>query len=205
MDESGAVQRRREPERGGEESLGRDKAKLQAEIESRFPRGSLLEVRTWWQVSDDPRSQALEPNTLEVRLIPRGPEAYNPYAALTPGEGKIPKDVYGPVANDFWQTHEAVIQQLGRDLRTLVAERVRIGVAYGGYTRGWVTTEPPLTPVMARLDRTDLETLDALIAAGCAPNRADAIRWALARVRERPAYGQIAERVRELQTLRAQL
>ena len=58
---------------------------------------------------------------------------------------------------------------------------------------------------MARLDRTDLETLDALIAAGCAPNRADAIRWALARVRERPAYRRLVEGVREIQALRAEL
>ena len=60
---------------------------------------------------------------------------------------------------------------------------------------------PPLTPVMARLDRTDLETLDALIAAGCVPNRADAIRWALARVRERPAYKRLVEGATRLQAM----
>ena len=76
---------------------------------------------------------------------------------------------------------------------------------YGGYMQGWVIVEPPLTPVMARLDPIDLETLDALIAAGCAPNRADAIRWALARVRERPAYQKLVDRVREVQALRAEL
>jgi hypothetical protein len=81
---------------------------------------------------------------------------------------------------------------------------VRLSVAYGGYIHDR-DLEPPLTPVMARLDRTDPETLDALIAAGCAPNRADAIRWALARVRERPVYPQLVERVREVRAVRAEL
>ena len=43
-----------------------------------------------------------------------------------------------------------------------------------------------LTPVMARLGPVDLETLDALITAGIAASRAEAVRWALARIRERP-------------------
>lgn len=206
MDEQGQVQRRREPQAGDEDALRRDKAKLREEILSRFPKDSLLEVKLWWQLSDDPRSQAVEPNSFEVRLVPRGPEEYNEYAGQMPGEGGVPKEVYGSVANGFWDTHEAIIHQLARDLKTRVAERVRVGVYYGGFTRGWVIADPsPLTPVMARLDRTDLETLDALIAAGCAPNRADAIRWALARVRERPAYEQLVTRVRELQALRAEL
>ena len=42
-------------------------------------------------------------------------------------------------------------------------------------------------------------------AAGCAPNRADAIRWSLARVRERPPYQKVLEHVRELQALRAKI
>jgi hypothetical protein len=61
-----------------------------------------------------------------------------------------------------------------------------------------------LTPVMARLGRADLETLDTLITAGIAPNRAEAVRWALARIRERPAYNQIRDRAREIEELRAQ-
>jgi hypothetical protein len=61
-----------------------------------------------------------------------------------------------------------------------------------------------LTPVMARLGRVDLETLDALITAGIAANRAEAVRWALGRIRERPAYGKLSERARELEDLKAQ-
>ena len=67
--------------------------------------------------------------------------------------------------------------------------------------------EPPggdLTPVMARLGPADLETLDTLIAAGFAANRAQAVRWALARIRERPAYAELRERAKEIETLKSQ-
>ncbi len=47
----------------------------------------------------------------------------------------------------------------------------------------------------------DLETLDTLIAAGFAANRAQAVRWALARIRERPAYAQLRDRAREIEEL----
>ncbi len=61
-----------------------------------------------------------------------------------------------------------------------------------------------LTPVMARLGPVDLETLDTLITAGFAANRAQAVRWALARIRERPAYAQLHDRAREIEELRSQ-
>lgn len=61
-----------------------------------------------------------------------------------------------------------------------------------------------LTPVMANLGTADLETLDTLIAAGVASNRADAVRWALSRIRERPAYAQLRARSREIGELTAQ-
>ena len=61
-----------------------------------------------------------------------------------------------------------------------------------------------LTPVMARLGVTDLETLDTLIAAGIAGSRAEAVRWALARIRERPAFEQLRARTREIEELKSQ-
>jgi hypothetical protein len=61
-----------------------------------------------------------------------------------------------------------------------------------------------LTPVMARLGQEDLETLDTLIAVGIASSRAEAVRWALARIRERPAYGQLRARSLEIETLKSQ-
>jgi hypothetical protein len=61
-----------------------------------------------------------------------------------------------------------------------------------------------IVPVMARLGPADLETLDTLITAGIAANRADAVRWALARIRDRPAYARLRERAREIEELKAQ-
>jgi hypothetical protein len=61
-----------------------------------------------------------------------------------------------------------------------------------------------LIPVMARLGPADLETVDTLIQAGIAANRAEAVRWALARVRERPAYTQLQEKAREIGELKTQ-
>jgi hypothetical protein len=64
--------------------------------------------------------------------------------------------------------------------------------------------DQPLTAVMARLGPEDLETLDTLIAAGIAGSRAEAVRWTLARIRERPAYEQIRIRAREIEDLKSQ-
>ena len=60
-----------------------------------------------------------------------------------------------------------------------------------------------LTPVMAHLGPADLQTLDALITAGIAASRSESTRWALARIRERPAYARLSERARELDELKA--
>ena len=61
-----------------------------------------------------------------------------------------------------------------------------------------------LTPVMARLDTKDVETLDALITAGIVASRAEGVRWALARIRERPAYAQLREHIDKIDELKAQ-
>jgi hypothetical protein len=62
-----------------------------------------------------------------------------------------------------------------------------------------------LIPVMARLDPSDVEVLDALITAGIVSNRADGVRWALNRIRERPAYTELREHIGTIDELKAQL
>jgi Arc/MetJ-type ribon-helix-helix transcriptional regulator len=57
---------------------------------------------------------------------------------------------------------------------------------------------------MARLGAAELEIVDTLISAGIAANRAEAIRWALTRISERPAYAQLRERTREIERLRTE-
>jgi hypothetical protein len=63
---------------------------------------------------------------------------------------------------------------------------------------------PGQTPVMARLGQEDVATLDTLITAGIASSRAEAVRWALARIRERPAFEQLRVHTREIENLKAQ-
>jgi hypothetical protein len=74
----------------------------------------------------------------------------------------------------------------------------------GGSAADLAERQRALTPVMARLGPVDLWTLDTLITAGIAANRAEAVRWVLARIRERPAYQKLSERARELDELKAQ-
>jgi hypothetical protein len=81
--------------------------------------------------------------------------------------------------------------------------RIQLMRARGGPSED-VETAPTLTPVMARVGAEDLETLDTLITAGIATSRAEAVRWALARIRERPAYEQLRARTREIEDLKSQ-
>jgi hypothetical protein len=60
------------------------------------------------------------------------------------------------------------------------------------------------THVPAHLGPAGLETVDTLIMAGIADDRADAIRLVLPRFREQPEYEQLRERVREIDRLRAE-
>ena len=97
-----------------------------------------------------------------------------------------------------------------RELRG--ARRQRGGVkrrAFSSHGAGLVTCKSSnlchgSTPVMARLGPVDLETLDTLITAGIAADGAEAVRSALARIRERPAYTELRERGREIERLKTQ-
>ena len=181
---------------------------VRTEVLSRFPQGSVLavELRPAGDHLPDEAGKGLV-----LLLVPRGPEEYNAIALEDSPKRRrgIPEAVYTVVVNEFRKTHAAALGQLGRDLPQLIPGCTHLGVRYGGYSGEWTIQVPPeqrhLTAVMARLDPTDLETLDTLIAAGCATSRADAMRWALGCIRERPAFQQLRERVREMETLKAAL
>lgn len=70
---------------------------------------------------------------------------------------------------------------------------------------GREATDGEFTNVMVRLKTPELDIVDTLIAAGIAGNRAEAIRWALTRVRERPAYEQLREHTRDIERLKNDL
>src|SRR6202008_4932385 len=108
----------------------------------------------------------------------------------------------------FHRAFEKELHRFREDLSGKLPEARRLEFSVGEDKHGphiWLNRGPrslearalpgaDLTPVMARLGPMDLETLDTLITAGIASNRADAVRWALARIRERPAYEQLRGR-----------
>jgi hypothetical protein len=61
-----------------------------------------------------------------------------------------------------------------------------------------VATDGEFTHVMVRLRTAELDIVDTLIAAGVA----EAIRWALTRISERPTYEQLREHTRDIERLK---
>jgi hypothetical protein len=164
---------------------------IEQEVKGRFPAGAVDSVAVL-QYGDDP---AVEPGQAVVQVtVAAGPEA---------GEDQL---------ETFHRANRDALRDLHRDIcrRWPQATRFKFVTGEGeGRKFIWrapVPDEPPgdLTPVMARLGPADLETLDTLITAGFAANRAQAVRWALARIRERPAYAELRERAKEIENLKSQ-
>jgi hypothetical protein len=167
-------------------------------VRERFP-GAPIERVTVLQYGDEPE---IEPGQLLGRVY------------LAAGAEREARE---HVLEDFHQAHRPAVRELRHDLDRLpevgVLEFVagddggdcgpRMRLASGGRAP-LAATEGPLVPVMARLGPADLETVDVLITAGIAANRADAVRWALARIRERPAYAELQQRAREIEELKTQ-
>jgi hypothetical protein len=141
---------------------------------------------------------------------------------IEPGQ-VIVRVILNPTGEDPHETIEA-FEKAHQDTITELRARIAQNMPFIGRLQFTVPSEegkhplitmpigPPdrtaigrnLTPVMARLDPKDLETLDALITAGIVSNRADGVRWALARIRERPAYTQLREHIGKISELKAQ-
>jgi hypothetical protein len=82
------------------------------------------------------------------------------------------------------------------------------GQRTGGNVRfvedGREAADGEFTHVMVRLKTAELDIVDTLIAAGIANNRAEAIRWALTRIRERPAYEELRQHTRNIERLKSE-
>ena len=167
---------------------------IEQDVRGRFPAGVVDSVAVL-QYGDDP---SVEPGQMVVQVT------------VQPATGAGGDD---PVAA-FQEANQDAIQQLQRDIpqRWPQASRFKIITGETEGRKRLVTLRTPapdepkddLTPVMVRLGSADLETLDTLITAGFAANRAQAVRWALARIRERPAYAELRERAKEIENLRSQ-
>jgi hypothetical protein len=174
-----------------------------SEVHKRFP-GAPLQRVEMLQYGDDPE---IEPGQILARLVIDAP-------------ADLPKEERGRRLEDFHQAHRDAIRQLREELDKLPApvgleftvaaesaagecdgpkiKLIRGPRSFGGGGEGG------LTPVMARLGPEDLEILDTLITTGIAGSRAEAVRWALTRIRERPAYEQLRARAREIDELKTQ-
>lgn len=171
------------------------------EVKKRFP--DAVQGVEVLQYGDDP---VIEPGELMVRVT-------IPAAAGEEGQEQA--------FQAFEAAHGAAVKKFRRDLSAQLPEVGRLEfrassdtghgprMVLGGGPRGSLEARAmegrgELTAVMTRLGQVDLETLDALITAGIAGSRAEAVRWALARIRERPAYAQLRERAREIERLKTE-
>jgi hypothetical protein len=174
------------------------------EVRTRFP-GAPIEQAEVLQYGDDP---SIEPGQLLARITLEAPA----------GEDTGEENARGRRMDQFHDEHRLAIRDLRHELDRLPMPTVlefmvnsepggehgpRMRMASGARALGG-GGEGQFTPVMARLGQDDLETLDTLITAGIAASRAEAVRWALARIRERPAYDQLRARAREIEALKSQ-
>ena len=182
--------------------LAEIESEIDAEARERFPGGAVRQA-VLLQYGDDPE---IEPGDLWVRVL---------LAADGPGD-------YQRSVQAFQHDHQAAIEEfagyLARTLREirLVEFTPEKTVGRDGHgprfhmlisqrladARAWELGELTQVDMHTTLGRSGLETLDTLIMAGIADTRADAIRWALDRIRERPAYERLRERIREIDQLR---
>jgi hypothetical protein len=177
-------------------------------VRTTFPPDAPIADITVLQYGDDPE---IEPGQLLGRVVVDAQGA-------TDEDGKEER---GRKLEEFHNAHRDALRELRRHMDrlpfrailefTLSGEssddrhhgpKIRLGGGPGGL--GGPGGPGPFTPVMARLAQEDLETLDMLITTGIASSRAEAVRWALARIRERPAYEQLRARTREIEELKSQ-
>ena len=173
------------------------------EVHKRFP-GDAVQRVVLLHYGDDPE---IEPGELFVRVLLRADR---------------PED-YEQIPTAFEREHQAALEEFPGYLAESVREirlvefifsdnpatnesdgpinRMEFGQGLAE-ERAWELGET--THVPARQGPAGLETLDTLIMAGIADDRADAIRWVLAGFREQPEYEQLRERVRETGRLRAE-
>ena len=175
---------------------------IDAEVRARFP-GDVIKQAVLLHYGDDPE---IEPGELFVRVLLRAdrPEDYEQVLrAFDPDQAAV----------------EGFLLELVERLREIrlveftfsdnpdtsevdgPSNRMEIGQRLAE-ERAWELGEG--THVPARQGPAGRETLDTLIMAGIADDRADAIRWVVAAFRQQPEYEQLRERVAETSRLRAE-
>ena len=168
---------------------------IEQDVRDRFPDGAVDSVAVL-QYGDDP---SVEPGQIVIQVTVAS-------AAEAEGDEDPLRDFHRAYGDTIRQLQQDIPQRWPQANRFKLVTRQSEGRQRLMMLRIPAPDEPKgdLTPVMARLGPADLETLDTLIAAGFAANRAQAVRWALARIRERPAYTELRERAKEIENLKSQ-
>jgi hypothetical protein len=181
-----------------ESELARVREQFDQKVHERFP-GAPIERVEVLQYGDEPE---IEPGQLLARVI-----------IETPDDEPERRQVF----DAFHDEHREALHELRSELDRLptrvtlqftttapASGKPKPVIQLGQSPAGPGGGGPGLTPVMARLGPDDLETLDTLITVGIASSRAEAVRWALARIRERPAFEQLRAHTREIEALKSQ-
>ena len=180
----------------------KDRIRQEIEDEVRTLFAGAVRRVDWESHSNDPH---FEPGELLPSLILTEP----------PGR-RIGRPEPGAAFKKFQRAHGPAVKQFRRDLAQRWPEIQNLGIGFedaSGHHRGGIVmalddpdaaAENDIIHVMVRLKSPELEIIDTLISAGIANNRAEAIRWALARISERPAYAQLREHTRDIQRLKTE-
>lgn len=171
------------------------------QIRERFPDAPIARVEVL-QYGDDPE---VEPGQLLVRVVIEAPDDKGGRLQALETFHDTHREAFASLRSDLDHISEVgLLEFVAGEDGGPGEHSPRIRLASRAMAAPALPTDGPLVPVMARLGPADLETVDTLITAGIATNRADAVRWALARIRERPAYAQLVQKTREITDLKAQ-
>ena len=166
---------------------------INEEVRARFP-GSAVRQAVLLQYGDDPE---IEPGDLCVRvlLIADRPEDYEETLTAFDQANKTAREQFTGYLAAKLREITLVEYTFSNNPVTRDGHGPRASNPVGERLPDIQEREHgEATLLLARLGPAGLETLDTLIMAGIAATRAEAIQWALDRIRERPPY----QRLREL-------
>jgi len=167
------------------DQAAKDRIRNEIEDEVRTLFSGAVRRVDWESHSNDPH---YEPGELLPSLILTAP----------PGR-RIGPPGPGAAFKKLQRAHGPALKQFRRDLAQRWPEIQHLG--FGFADDPGEAAENDIIHVMVRLKAPELEIVDTLITAGIANSRAEAIRWALTRISERPAYAQLREHTRDIQRL----
>ena len=173
------------------------------EVRARFP-GDVIKQAVLLHYGDDPE---IQPGELWVRVLLRAdrPEDYEQIirAFLRDHEGQAALEEFPRYLAEKLREIRLVEFTFPDNPVTSGGHGPRCSMIVGQRVADLRAERREAARVDARLGPANLETVDTLIMAGIADDRADAIGWVLARFRRQPEYEQLRERVRETGRLRA--